>query len=197
MSGVWTRTPNAPQGVTGNRWIEVNLAEQTVSVYDKNQLIFATMASTGVDHSGRCPGLFQIQKKLDATTMSNSVQDDFYYLEGCPLDDVLHEGRALHGAFTGITNLAIASAMAASTFRPAMPTGSIIGPVWGIVTFMDPSGQTPTDPSLFGPVRLGRLKLAYGIFSPLLDPWCSAKQVPCQGRDREFASRRSVASDVV
>ena len=38
-----------PEGVTGGRWIEVNLFEQTVSVYDNNRLIFATMVSTGVD----------------------------------------------------------------------------------------------------------------------------------------------------
>jgi hypothetical protein len=141
---------NAPQGVTGNRWIEVNLAEQTVSVYDKNQLIFATMASTGVDHFWTRPGLFQIQKKLDATTMSNSVQDDFYYLEDVPWTMYFDEGRALHGAYWhnkfgyrfshGCVNLSPGDAHWIYNWAS----------VGEFVYVYDPSGQTPTDPSLFG-----------------------------------------------
>jgi len=29
-----------PQGVPGNRWIEVNLYEQTLAVYDQGELVF-------------------------------------------------------------------------------------------------------------------------------------------------------------
>jgi hypothetical protein len=141
---------NAPQGVTGNRWIEVNLAEQTVSVYDKNRLIFATMASTGVDHFWTRPGVFQIQKKLDATTMSNSIQDDFYYLEDVPWTMYFDEGRALHGAYWhnrfgyrfshGCVNLSPGDAQWLYNWAN----------VGEFVYVYDPSGQTPTDPALFG-----------------------------------------------
>jgi L,D-transpeptidase catalytic domain len=141
---------DAPKGVTGNRWIEVNLAEQTVSVYDKNRLIFATMASTGVDHFWTRPGLFQIQKKLDATTMSNSVQDDFYYLEDVPWTMYFDEGRALHGAYWhnkfgyrfshGCVNLSPGDAHWLYNWAS----------VGEFVYVYDPSGQTPTDPALFG-----------------------------------------------
>ena len=31
----------APEGVPTDRWIEVDLYEQTLSVYDKNELVFA------------------------------------------------------------------------------------------------------------------------------------------------------------
>ena len=139
-----------PQGVTGNRWIEVNLAEQTVTVYDKNQLVFATMASTGVDHFWTRPGLFHIQKKLEETTMSNSVQEDFYYLEDVPWTMYFDEGRALHGAYWhnrfgyrfshGCVNLSPGDAHWLFNWANE----------GDYVYVYDPSGQTPTDPALFG-----------------------------------------------
>jgi lipoprotein-anchoring transpeptidase ErfK/SrfK len=140
----------APPGVTGNRWIEVNLAEQTVTVYDNNRLIFATMASTGVDHFWTRPGLFQIQKKLEETTMANSVQDDFYYLEDVPWTMYFDEGRALHGAYWhnrfgyrfshGCVNLSPGDAHWLFNWAHEGE----------YVYVYDPSGQTPTDPALFG-----------------------------------------------
>ena len=140
-----------PQGVTGNRWIEVNLAEQTVTAYDKNRLVFATMASTGVDHFWTRPGLFHIQKKLEETTMSNSIQDDFYYLEDVPWTMYFDEGRALHGAYWhnrfgyrfshGCVNLSPGDAHWLYNWAN----------VGEYVYVYDPSGQTPTDPALFGP----------------------------------------------
>ncbi|MGZ6347529.1 MAG: L,D-transpeptidase, partial [Anaerolineales bacterium] len=48
----------APKGVTGNRWIEVNLFEQTLSVYDNNRLVFATLVSSGVAPFWTRPGIF-------------------------------------------------------------------------------------------------------------------------------------------
>jgi len=139
-----------PQGVTGERWIEVNLAEQTVTVYQNDQLIFATMASTGVDHFWTRPGLFHIQKKLEATTMSNSVQDDFYYLEDVPWTMYFDEGRALHGAYWhnrfgyrfshGCVNLSPGDAHWLFNWAK----------VGEFVYVYDPTGQTPTDPALFG-----------------------------------------------
>ncbi len=139
-----------PQGVTGGRWIEVNLAEQTVSVYQDDKLIFATLASTGVDHFWTRPGLFHIQNKLVETTMSNSVQNDFYYLEDVPWTMYFDEGRALHGAYWhnrfgyrfshGCVNLSPGDAHWLYTWAN----------VGEYVYVFDPSGQTPTDPALFG-----------------------------------------------
>jgi hypothetical protein len=139
-----------PPGVIGSRWIEVNLAEQTVTVYQNDQLIFATMASTGVDHFWTRPGLFHIQKKLEATTMSNNIKDDFYYLEDVPWTMYFDEGRALHGAYWhnrfgyrfshGCVNLSPGDAHWLFNWAN----------VGEFVYVYDPSGQTPTDPALFG-----------------------------------------------
>jgi L,D-transpeptidase catalytic domain len=141
--------PTPPEGVTGGRWIEVNLLEQTLTVYDKNRLVFATMTSTGVDKFWTRPGLFHIQKKLEAETMSNSVQDDFYYLEDVPWTMYFDEGRALHGAYWhnrfgyrlshGCVNLSPGDAHWIFDWAN----------VGEFVYVHDPSGETPTDPSLF------------------------------------------------
>jgi lipoprotein-anchoring transpeptidase ErfK/SrfK len=107
------------------------------------------MTSTGIDHFWTRPGLFQIKTKLETETMSNSVQDDFYYLEDVPWTMYFDEGRALHGAYWhnkfgyrlshGCVNLS--------------PGDSHWIYNWAhegdYVYVYDPSGQTPTDPSLF------------------------------------------------
>ena len=36
-----------PKGVTGDRWISVDLYDQIVMVYEELQLVFATLVSTG------------------------------------------------------------------------------------------------------------------------------------------------------
>jgi lipoprotein-anchoring transpeptidase ErfK/SrfK len=140
----------APEGVTGGRWIAVNLFEQTLTVYNHNQLVFATMAATGVDHFWTRPGLFHIQRKLETETMSNSVPDDFYYLEDVPWTMYFDEGRALHGAYWhngfgyphshGCVNLSVGDAHWLYNWASE----------GDFVYVYDPSGQTPTDPSLFG-----------------------------------------------
>jgi hypothetical protein len=141
-----------PQGVTNGRWIEINLKEQTLSVYDQNQLVFATLVATGQDGSWTRPGLFHIFKKLESTVMSAAFtldRSDFYYLADVPYTMYYDEGRALHGAYWrafmgytqshGCVNLAIADAH--WLFDWAKEGDAVY--VW------DPSGKTPTDPSAY------------------------------------------------
>ena len=35
------------EGVVADRWISINLFEQTLAVYEEGRLVFATMVSTG------------------------------------------------------------------------------------------------------------------------------------------------------
>ncbi len=142
--------PVPPAGVTGTRWISVNLFEQTLTVYDHDRLVFATMTSTGVDHFWTRPGLFHIQKKLETETMANSAQDDFYYLEDVPWTMYFDEGRALHGAYWhngfgyprshGCVNLSVGDSHWLFDWASE----------GDLVYVYDPSGQTPTDPALYG-----------------------------------------------
>ena len=108
------------------------------------------MVSTGVDHFWTRPGLFHIQRKLETETMSNSIQDDFYYLEDVPWTMYFDEARALHGAYWhnkfgyplshGCVNLSPGDAHWLFNWASE----------GDFVYVFDPSGQTPTDPSLFG-----------------------------------------------
>jgi len=143
----------APAGVTGNRWIEVNLEEQTLSVYENNRLVFATMTSTGVAPYWTRPGLFQIYEKKPSETMSGSTEadrSDFYYLEDVPWTMYFDDKRALHGAYWhngfgyprshGCVNLSVGDAHWLYDWANLKD----------FVFVYDPSGRTPVDSATYG-----------------------------------------------
>jgi L,D-transpeptidase catalytic domain len=146
-------TAAPPQGVENGRWIEVNLFEQTIAVYDHSQLIYATLVATGIDPFFTKPGLFQIQRKLDSTTMSGSFtldRSDFYYLEDVPWTMYYDHARALHGAYWR-TAYGYPQSHGCVNLSPAdshwLFNWANVGD-W--VYVWDPSGKTPTDPSYYG-----------------------------------------------
>jgi hypothetical protein len=144
-------TPNAtpPEGVTTGRWIDIDLAEQTLAVYDNYQLVFATVIASGLEPFYTRPGLFQIYSKKETETMRNSDVTDFYYLDNVPWTMYFDKARALHGAYWrtrfgypqshGCVNLSVGDAH--WLFNWAAEGD------W--VYVHDPSGLTPTDPALY------------------------------------------------
>ncbi|MBN2043455.1 MAG: L,D-transpeptidase [Anaerolineales bacterium] len=152
VTGLVYPADSPPKGVDNGRWIEVNLLEQTISVYQEGRLVFATLASTGIAGWWTRPGLFQITEKLDSTRMSGAFEadrSDYYYLEDVPWTMYFDEARALHGAYWhnyfgfeqshGCVNLS--SGDSHWLFLWAS--------VGDYVYVWDPSGQTPTDPGLY------------------------------------------------
>jgi hypothetical protein len=152
IARVTTKT-TPPAGVTGSRWIEINLFEQTLAVYDNFQMVFATIIASGADPNWTQPGLFQIKQKLASTPMtgaSKADRSDAYYLEDVPWTMYYDGPRALHGAYWrakmgfpqshGCINMTIGDAH--WLFNWANEGDWVY--VW------DPSGLTPTDPSLYG-----------------------------------------------
>jgi len=142
----------APEGVTGNRWIEVNLYEQTMAVYENGQLAYAALVATGMDPFFTRPGLFQIREKKETETMTGSFtadKSDYYYFEEVPWTMYFDGSRALHAAYWrtlfgyeashGCVNLAPADAHWLFDWAS----------VGDWVYVWDPSGQTPTDPALY------------------------------------------------
>ncbi|MGH2582667.1 MAG: L,D-transpeptidase [Anaerolineales bacterium] len=142
-----------PDGVDGNRWIDINLQEQTIAVYDKNQLVFATLIATGLPGVWTRPGLFPIYEKHESTLMRGSFsadRSDFYFLEDVPWTMYFDEARALHGAFWrhrlgfeqshGCVNLSVGDSHWLFNW----------GEIGDWVYVHDPSGRTPTDPALYG-----------------------------------------------
>ena len=143
---------DAPEGVENGRWIEVNLYEQTLCVYENNQLKFATLVATGYDPYYTQPGLFQVREKIDYETMTGAFaagKTDYYLLEDVPWTIYYDGPRALHGAYWralfgyeqshGCVNLSVGDAHWLFDW-------SDIGD-W--VYVWDPSGETPTDPSFY------------------------------------------------
>ncbi len=140
----------SPDGSNGSpRWIDVNLAEQSLAVYDDHQLVFATMIASGLDPFWTRPGLFQIQQKKESETMRNNDPSDFYYLEDVPWTMYFDGPRALHGAYWrtrfgypqshGCVNLSVGDAHWLFNWAH----------VGDWVYVHDPTGRTPTDPALY------------------------------------------------
>jgi len=149
-----TVNTRSPKNLEGDRWIEINLQEQTLAVYDDYELVYATIIASGFDPFWTRPGLFQIFEKLETTPMRGAFEADLsdaYYLEDVPWTMYYDEARALHGAYWrakmgfeqshGCVNLTVGDAHWLFDWAE----------VGDWVYVWDPSGETPTDPSLYGP----------------------------------------------
>jgi hypothetical protein len=139
-----------PEGIWVDRWIEINLHEQTISAYDDGRMVFATLTTTGSNRNFTRPGVFQIYKKLPITNMAGSSgEDDAYYLMDIPWTMYFDESRAFHAQYWhdhlgyksshGCVNLSFPDA---NWLFDWAADGEWVY-VW------DPSGRTPTDPDLF------------------------------------------------
>ncbi len=141
-----------PPGVTADRWISVNLEEQTLAVYEKGRMVFATLIASGAEPFWTRPGTFQIREKLDLSPMSGGFDSNAaggYYLEDVPWAMYFDGARALHGAYWrsklgfaqshGCVNLSIGDAHWLFDWAN----------VGDFVYVWDPSGLTPTDPNLY------------------------------------------------
>jgi lipoprotein-anchoring transpeptidase ErfK/SrfK len=142
----------APDGVDNGRWIEINLFEQTMTVYEDNHLVFATLVATGYEPYYTQPGLFQIREKKEIETMTGAFatgKTDYYLLENVPWTIYYDGPRALHGAYWramfgyeqshGCVNLSVGDSHWLFDW-------SEVGD-W--VYVWDPSGKTPTDPEFY------------------------------------------------
>ncbi len=89
-----------PEGMAWSRWIEVNLYEQTLAVYDNDQLVFATLMASGSAPFYTYPGIFKIYEKDQETRMRWLTDPTIAYnLESVPWTMYFDEDRALHGAY--------------------------------------------------------------------------------------------------
>jgi hypothetical protein len=146
-------TPNTtpPAGVTNNRWIDVNLAEQSLAVYDQGQMVYATVIASGAKPLYTRPGLFPIYKKLETETMQGDVGSaDFYYLEKVPWTMYFDKARALHGAYWR-SKLGYTQSHGCVNLSPGDAHWLFNWAKEGDWVYIhDPSGETPTDPSFYG-----------------------------------------------
>ncbi len=98
--GIVKPSPRPPEVQPGEKWIEVNLFEQTVAAYEGDRPVYATLASTGLPQWSTAPGLFRVWAKVKQDLMhGREGLPDYYYLEDVPWILYFNHDTALHGAY--------------------------------------------------------------------------------------------------
>jgi hypothetical protein len=90
-----------PNGVgVDDKWIDVNLTQQTVAAYEGDKLVFATLTSTGKEETPTVTGLFHVYEKRISEFMAGGwAEKDPYILEEVPWTMYFEQRYALHGAY--------------------------------------------------------------------------------------------------
>jgi len=139
-----------PEGVTNGRWIEINIFEQTLAVYQNDQMIFATLITSGSSRTYTRPGLFKIHEKLVKTHMAGDIGlDGAYFLMDVPWTMYFDERRGLHAEYWH-DHLGYKSSH--GCVNMSFPDADWVfqwADMGEWVYAWDPSGQTPVDPNLF------------------------------------------------
>ena len=83
-------------------WTEVDLYEQTFAAYEGDQMVYATLISSGLNRWPTREGVFQVWDRFREYKMSGAEgKVDYYFLEDVPyimyFDDL--QGIALHGTY--------------------------------------------------------------------------------------------------
>ncbi|MBN1440811.1 MAG: L,D-transpeptidase [Anaerolineales bacterium] len=139
------RPAEIPAGV---KWIGVNLFEQSLTAYEGERMVFATLVASGVPPFWTRPGVFQVKKKYEMQSMSGSFEpdkSDYYYLGDVPWVMYFDHERAIHGEYWhnnlggrrshGCVNVAVGDGHWLFDWAPDGTS----------VYVYDPSGKTPTD----------------------------------------------------
>ena len=85
---------------SGDRWIHVDLSEQTLVAYEDETPVFATTVSTGREGFETPTGLFRVQSKHTSTTMDDlNAGEESYLIEDVPWTMYFENSYALHAAF--------------------------------------------------------------------------------------------------
>jgi len=87
----------------GEKWIEVDLFEQTLAAYEGDRMVYATLISSGRTATSTPPGLYRLWAKVQKGKMSNPDVEDgdpaWYFIEDVPWTMYFHEGYSIHAAF--------------------------------------------------------------------------------------------------
>jgi hypothetical protein len=98
--GVITASPR-PEGVGEyEKWIDVNLFEQTLTANVGDRMVYATLISAGVSQFPTQEGLFRIWAKVKLAKMSGDEDNRHrYFLEDVPFHMYFFHSFALHAAY--------------------------------------------------------------------------------------------------
>lgn len=150
---VVTATPRPEEVGPKEFWTEVDLFEQTLKAYEGDQLVFATLISSGLNQWPTVEGIYQVVDRLKEYKMSGSQGfPDYYHLEDIPyiMYFNMDRGIALHGTYWhdsfgykqshGCVNLAVQDAEWTYTWSDTAPND-----LWVYVHTTDPLDQFETE----------------------------------------------------
>jgi hypothetical protein len=90
----------------GEKWVDVNVSRQVVTLYEGTKPVYATLVSTGeagLDDPkttrATARGIFRIHTKHVTATMDSKVVGEEFELRDVPYVQYFHEGYALHAAY--------------------------------------------------------------------------------------------------
>lgn len=83
------------------RWVGVNLREQTVVAYEGDKPVYAALAATGLPATPTVQGIFRTWWRLVSRKMAGGspATGGYYYLEEVPWTCYFYSGYALHAAY--------------------------------------------------------------------------------------------------
>lgn len=89
-----------PAGVgPGDKWIDVNLTQQTLVAYEGDMPVFDSLVSSGLWNHPTVTGQFRVYLRFTSQTMDGRRLGYDYYLENVPYVMYFFEDYALHGTF--------------------------------------------------------------------------------------------------
>jgi hypothetical protein len=89
-----------PEDVDTDKWVGIDLYEQTIIAYEGEKPVFSTLVSSGLKDWPTNEGLFHVYLRYDRTPMSGAYQQpDFYFLQEVPWTQYFDGDIALHGTY--------------------------------------------------------------------------------------------------
>ncbi|MFW5941731.1 MAG: L,D-transpeptidase [Chloroflexota bacterium] len=93
-------TPRPDEVGEDEFWVDVDLTEQVFAAYEGDDIVYASLVSSGLDRWPTRPGLFQVwDRHISAPMSGGEVGDDFYNIEHVPHSMYFDGGISLHGAY--------------------------------------------------------------------------------------------------
>ncbi|MGD9712330.1 MAG: L,D-transpeptidase family protein [Thermomicrobiales bacterium] len=95
----WWISPNAGNA-TGEKWIQIDLSTQYMTVWHGNTRVAESFVSTGRERFATPPGTFFVNYKLISQTMSGVLGGEYYNVPDVPwVMYFTNRGHAIHGAY--------------------------------------------------------------------------------------------------
>ncbi|MDQ4075348.1 MAG: LysM peptidoglycan-binding domain-containing protein [Chloroflexota bacterium] len=95
-----TPAPSNPTA-NGEKWIDVDLTNQTITAYEGNTAVYSAVVSTGLPRTPTVTGTYKIYVKYRYANMQGGsyAAGDYYYLPNVPFTMYFYRGYGIHGTY--------------------------------------------------------------------------------------------------